>query len=139
MQRTGCLILGVELKRSILIKEGYFPNETELMCFYFLQSIDSYVGSPPKSDGRMIYYHIADDNGMVEGEDMEGYSFSFKGNSLEELTQKLVEETGMEEIIVCSRSPLNGKLFPLRLQLPPNHATMHIVVVPSSSRGEECS
>ncbi|OWM75997.1 hypothetical protein CDL15_Pgr009642 [Punica granatum] len=103
------------------------------------ESIDSHVGSPPKSDGRMIYYHLADENGNVEGEDMEGYSFSFKGNNLEELTHKLGEDTGMEEIIVCSRSPLNGKLFPLRLQLPPNNATMHVVVVPSSSIGEDCS
>lgn len=76
-----------------------------------------------------------EENGIVEGEDTEGYSFSFKGNNLEELTHKLVEETGMEDIIVCSRSKLNGKLFPLRLQLPPNNASMHIVVVPSSSTG----
>ncbi|KAF8040066.1 hypothetical protein BT93_B2324 [Corymbia citriodora subsp. variegata] len=97
------------------------------------ESNDSYVGSPPKSEGRTIYYHIADENGNVEGEDMEGYTLNFKGNNVEELTRKLEEETGMQGIFVCSRSPLNGKLFPLRLQLPPNISTMHVVVVPSSS------
>ncbi|KAK4741366.1 hypothetical protein SAY87_024954 [Trapa incisa] len=97
------------------------------------ESIDSYVAPTPKSDGRMIYYHIANDDEIVEEEDSEGCSFSFKGNSMEELTHKLMEETGMEDIVVCSRSKLNGKLFPLRLQLPPNKASMHVVVVPSSS------
>ncbi|XP_030447993.1 uncharacterized protein LOC115670771 isoform X2 [Syzygium oleosum] len=97
------------------------------------ESTDSYVGSPPKSEGRTIYYHIADESGNVEGEGMEGYSLNFKGNTVEELTRKLEEETGMQGIFVCSRSPLNGKLFPLRLQLPPNISTMHVVVVPSSS------
>lgn len=99
----------------------------------------SYVGLPPKSDGRTIYYHLADENGNVEGEDMEGYSFTFNGNGLEELTHMLAEETGMADVVVCSRNPLNGQLFPLRLQLPPNNATMHVIVVPSSSTGEGCS
>ncbi|KAI6685901.1 hypothetical protein NL676_031814 [Syzygium grande] len=91
------------------------------------------LGRPRNRKGRTIYYHIADENGNVEGEGMEGYSLNFKGNTVEELTRKLEEETGMQGIFVCSRSPLNGKLFPLRLQLPPNISTMHVVVVPSSS------
>ncbi|XP_010043850.2 uncharacterized protein LOC104432948 [Eucalyptus grandis] len=97
------------------------------------ESNDSYAGSPPKLEGRTVYYHIADENGKVEGEDMEGYTLNFKGNNVEELTHKLEEETGMQGIFVCSRSPLNGKLFPLRLQLPPNISTLHVIVVPSSS------
>lgn len=97
------------------------------------ESNDSYAGSPPKLEGRTVYYHIADENGKVEGEDMEGYTLNFKGNNVEELTHRLEEETGMQGIFVCSRSPLNGKLFPLRLQLPPNISTLHVIVVPSSS------
>ncbi|EOY00227.1 PREDICTED: uncharacterized protein LOC18609298 [Theobroma cacao] len=98
------------------------------------ESSDSYVGSPPKSEGRTIYYHVADDNGEVDDEAVEGYSFSFKGNSVDELTHKLKEESGLEDVVVCTRSPLNGKLFPLRLQLPPNNADMHVVLVPLASK-----
>ncbi|KAG4208635.1 hypothetical protein ERO13_A03G145700v2 [Gossypium hirsutum] len=99
------------------------------------ESSDSYVGSsPPKSEGRTIYYHVADENGEVDDEAVEGYSFSFKGNGVDELTHKLKEETGLEDVVVCTRSPLNGKLFPLRLQLPPNNSDMHVVVVPLASK-----
>ncbi|KAK8655364.1 hypothetical protein V6N13_107944 [Hibiscus sabdariffa] len=94
------------------------------------ESSDSNVGSTPKSQGRTIYYHVADDN----DEAVEGYSFIFKGNNVAELTQKLMEETGVEDAVVCTRSPLNGKLYPLRLQLPPNNADMHVVVVPLASK-----
>uniref|UniRef100_A0A2N9E126 DUF569 domain-containing protein n=1 Tax=Fagus sylvatica TaxID=28930 RepID=A0A2N9E126_FAGSY len=100
------------------------------------ESIDSNVSSPPKLDGRIIYYSVADDNGDVDDEAVEGCSFTFKGNGVEELTRKMEEETGLEGIIVCNRNPLNGKLYPLRLQLPPNSATMHVVLVLSSSKGE---
>ncbi|KAG8498439.1 hypothetical protein CXB51_004954 [Gossypium anomalum] len=101
------------------------------------ESSDSYVGlSPPKSGGRTIYYHVADENGEVDDEAVEGYSFSFKGNGVDELTHKLKEETGLEDVVVCTRSPLNGKLFPLRLQLPPNNSDMHVVVVPLASKGK---
>ncbi|XP_039019911.1 uncharacterized protein LOC120151576 [Hibiscus syriacus] len=98
------------------------------------ESSDSYVGSPPKTEGRTIYYHIADDNGEVDDEAVEGYCLSFKGNDVAELTHKIMEETGLEDIVVCTRSPLNGTLFPLRLQLPPNNADMHVVVVPLASK-----
>ncbi|KAF8040553.1 hypothetical protein BT93_B2702 [Corymbia citriodora subsp. variegata] len=107
------------------------------------ESSDSLVASlppPPASppptrvtEGRIIYYHIADENGEVVGEDMEGYCLNnFKGNTVEELSRKLSEETGIDSLIVCSHNPLNGKLFPLRLRLPPN-IIMHVVVVPSFS------
>uniref|UniRef100_A0A803PFY4 DUF569 domain-containing protein n=1 Tax=Cannabis sativa TaxID=3483 RepID=A0A803PFY4_CANSA len=101
-----------------------------------IESTDSYVGSPPKLDGRTIYYHIADENGEVDDESVEGYSFTFRGNGVEELTRRFEEETGIEGIIMCTRSPLNGKLYPLRLQLPPNNVTMHLVVLLSQSKGE---
>ena len=104
--------------------------------FNALQSSDSSVSSPPKSDGRTIYYHVAEDNVDVDDETSEGYSLNFKGNGVEELTRKLVEDTGLEGIIVCTRNPLNGNLYPLRLQLPPNNATMHVVLVLASSTCE---
>ena len=94
------------------------------------------MGSPPKSEGRTIYYHVADDSEEVDVVVVEGYSFSFKGNGVDELTHKLKKDTGLEDVVVCTRSPLNGKLFPLRLQLPPNNADMHVVVVPLVSKGE---
>ncbi|KAG0464963.1 hypothetical protein HPP92_019127 [Vanilla planifolia] len=91
------------------------------------------IASPPKSEGRSIHYLIADDNGNVE-DGVEDFSFNFKGSSLEELTQKLMEETELTDIIVCSRNPLNGKLYPLRLHLPPNNTTMNVVVVLAHSK-----
>ncbi|XP_030497051.2 uncharacterized protein LOC115712813 isoform X1 [Cannabis sativa] len=98
------------------------------------ESTNSYVDSPPKLDGRTIYYHIADGNGEVNDESVEGYSFTFRGNEVEELTRRFEEETGIEGIVMCTRSPLNGKLYPLRLQLPPNNVTMHVVVLLSQSK-----
>jgi len=88
---------------------------------------------PPKSEGRPIYYHIADEEGHVEEESAVGYALTFKGNSVEQLTQALQEETSMDDVVVCTRHPSNGKLFPLRLQLPPNSGTMHVILVPSST------
>lgn len=97
------------------------------------ESTDSGTYSPPKPDARLIYYHVADDHGDVD-EAVEGNEFMFKGHNVAELTKKLEEETGLEDIYVCTRSPLNGKLYPILLQLPPNIAKMNIVVVPSSSK-----
>ncbi|GMH03268.1 hypothetical protein Nepgr_005107 [Nepenthes gracilis] len=96
------------------------------------RSTESATYSPPKPIGRLIYYHIADENGEID-ETVEGYSLTFKGNTDEELTLRLEEESGLRDIVVCNHSPLNGKLHPLRLQLPPNNATVHVVVVQSSS------
>ncbi|GAU43575.1 hypothetical protein TSUD_368990 [Trifolium subterraneum] len=89
------------------------------------ESTDS-VGSPPKLEGRTIYYHVAEDNGDVDDENVQGYSLVFNGNDVEQLTRKFAEETGLDGVIVCSRSPLNGKLYPLRLHLPPNNVTMQL-------------
>lgn len=117
----------------------YSSNNFDLAYKLFVkmpQSSDSFVESPPKVEGRTIYYHIAEDNGDVEDEAIQGYSMTFKGNGVEELTRKLEEETGIEGLVVCARSPLNNQLFPLRLQLPPNNVTMHVVVILSSSKGK---
>ncbi|KAL0664007.1 hypothetical protein Bca4012_100844 [Brassica carinata] len=96
-------------------------------------SEENLTESPPKSEGRIIYYHIADEEGHVEDESAVGYAVTFKGNSVEQLTQVLREETSMDDVVVCTRNPLNGKLFPLRLQLPPNSGKMHVVLVPSNT------
>ncbi|XP_023538149.1 uncharacterized protein LOC111799006 [Cucurbita pepo subsp. pepo] len=90
------------------------------------------LNSPPKSEGRRIFYQIADDEG--EDEDSERHSLNFNGKGVEELSRKLEEVTGIEDVIVCTRSPLNGKLYPLRLQLPPNNTTLKVVLVSKSSK-----
>lgn len=87
-------------------------------------------------EGRTIYYHVAEDNGDVDDEGVQGYSLIFKGSGVEQLTRKFEQETGLEGVIVCTRSPLNGKLYPLRLQLPPNNVTMQVVLVLPSSQGQ---
>ncbi len=111
---------------AISIKSAQFSRQ---------ESTDSNVGSPPKKmEGRTIYYHVAEGNGEVDDENVQGYSLIFKGNGVEELTRKFEEETGLEGVIVCTRSPLNGKLYPLRLQLPPNNVTMQVVLVLASSK-----
>ncbi|PIM98241.1 hypothetical protein CDL12_29281 [Handroanthus impetiginosus] len=98
------------------------------------ESNDSLVSSPPKgSNGRLIYFHIADEHGDVD-EGFEELSITFKGNEVKELARRLEAELGIDGLTVCTRSPLNGKLYPLRLQLPPNNTTMHVVVLPPASK-----
>ncbi|KAH6763164.1 hypothetical protein C2S52_020597 [Perilla frutescens var. hirtella] len=100
------------------------------------ESDGSLVSSPKKgSDGRLIHYHIANEYGEVESE-FEELCITFKGTEVNELAQRLEGELGIDGLTVCTRSPLNGKLYPLRLHLPPNNATMHVVVVPPSSKAK---
>lgn len=134
--------------KPVIIQEVYSPPperspEPEMGDHYMLklESSRSFAHSNSNSnsfqkaaEGRVVHYTIADDNGDVD-EGIEGDSFTFKGAGVYDLTHKLEEETGLEDIIVCTRSPVNGKLIPLRLRLPPNNATMHVVVIPQSSRG----
>lgn len=94
----------------------------------------SFSGPLPKVEGRAIHYHIGDNNGEVSPGEQPRY-LTFNGTSLEELLERLKEETELDDVIMCSRSPINGKLLPLRLQLPPNNAAVHIVLVRESSRG----
>ncbi|XP_074302872.1 uncharacterized protein LOC141637208 isoform X1 [Silene latifolia] len=88
-----------------------------------------------KHKGRIIHYNIVQDDKNIEKVD-EGLSLVFTGNGVTELCQCLEEVTGLSDIILCMRSPLNGKLYPMRLALPPNHVNLHIYVVPSSFQGE---
>ncbi|XP_071711565.1 uncharacterized protein [Rutidosis leptorrhynchoides] len=106
-------------------------NSFHLTSAPTLLACDQGSGSS-KNEGRMIYYKLADDEGEIV--DAEG-SFLFKGNTVEDLTRNLEEETERESVTVCSRNPLNGKLYPLRLALPPNNTTMHVIVVPATSKG----
>ncbi|KAK4768659.1 hypothetical protein SAY87_003800 [Trapa incisa] len=86
-------------------------------------------GSPMKA-GRRVSYRVAGESGeFMEAEEV---TITFRGNGLESLVETLEEETGLDDIIVCSH--WGGKLYPLRLQLPPHNAPMHVVVVPPSSR-----
>lgn len=108
---------------------------SESHSFNGQELIDSLVSLPPKAvEGRAIYYHIADACGNVDDR-VDGLCITFKGNSVDELTKKLEEETGLQDIVICSRSPLDNRLCPLHLQLPPNNAAMHVVVVESLSKG----
>ncbi|XP_073004847.1 uncharacterized protein [Typha latifolia] len=100
-----------------------------------LESLVSFSAPLRKVEGRTIYYAIVgDDDGEDVDEAIESYSLTFNGTSLVELTRLLEVEIGIDGVIICTRNPFNGKLCPLRLQLPPNNATMHIVVVPESSK-----
>lgn len=98
-----------------------------------LESTDSFSVPLHKMEGRAIHFHIGDENGDVGG-DEEGHSFTFNGTSLAELMERLQEETGLKDVIICSLSPITGKLMPLHLQLPPNNVAMHIVLVQESSK-----
>ncbi|KAK1305836.1 hypothetical protein QJS10_CPA10g00309 [Acorus calamus] len=113
---------------------GSVPSSSASPKLSKLESSNSFSGgSPPKNDGRTIYYLVANEVGNVD-DAFEESSILFKGNGVSELMRRLEEETGIHDIIVCSRSPLNGKLYPLHLQLPPNNTTMHVVVVHSSAK-----
>ncbi|KAL2950913.1 hypothetical protein AAZX31_19G017500 [Glycine max] len=85
----------------------------------------------PLKEGRIIFYDVGNDNGDIDDAKKESF-FTFKGSCASELKDKLKEETGLDDIIVCCRNPLTTKLYPLHLQLPPNSIDMHVVVVPSS-------
>ncbi|XP_011013129.1 PREDICTED: uncharacterized protein LOC105117238 isoform X1 [Populus euphratica] len=96
------------------------------------ESDDSLEGLLVKNDGRVIHYSMSVNE---DADDVEEHSFLFKGRMVGELKNKLEEETGLIDIQICSRNPLNGKFYPLRLHLPPNNTEMHVVVIPSSGRG----
>ncbi|URE25794.1 hypothetical protein MUK42_06353 [Musa troglodytarum] len=99
-----------------------------------LESSDSFSGPLHKVEGRSIYFTVADDNGNVD-DSVEWPHVTFIGTSVPELTQKLKEETKLDDIIVCTRNPLNQHLIPLYLHLPPNNTTMRLVVVDGNSKG----
>lgn len=87
------------------------------------------VKSP--SDFRRIFYTVAEDSGEVLAHDDDTFgSFLFKGHTLQELTEALQLETGIDEdVILCMKNPLTNKLYKMRLQLPPNKAPLSVVIV----------
>lgn len=119
--------------------ESNSPTHSTLSeAFSRQQSADSFSSTPSRhGDGRIVHYHIADEFDDAADDAEEEHSIRFKGNSVDELTRRLEEETGVDGLIVCSRNPLNGKLYQLKLQLPPNYNPMNIVVVAKSSTNSE--
>ncbi|XP_051122033.1 uncharacterized protein LOC127245288 [Andrographis paniculata] len=109
-------------------------NSRKSLSFNRQESRDSYISSPPKSnDGRLVYFKITDENGEIDDSFGE-FCITFKGSEVDKLKSSLEDELGVEGITVCARSPLDGRLYPLLLQLPPNNATMHVVVALPSSQ-----
>ncbi|WOL04996.1 hypothetical protein Cni_G13719 [Canna indica] len=84
-------------------------------------------------EGRSIYYAIGDDDGNVD-DTVEWSQLIFNGTCVEELTQMLKEETKIDDIVACTRNPLTHKLIPLHLHLPPNNATMRLIIVEANSK-----
>ncbi|KAK4358155.1 hypothetical protein RND71_023765 [Anisodus tanguticus] len=126
--------LGLPSDSCVSESRSSSANSSESSNFSRHESSDSFASSPPKlGHGRFIFYYIADEFGEID-EEMEELCITFDGNTVEELTKTLEDATGLEEITVCTKSPLNGKLYPLSLQLPPNNTTMNVIVLLSSSK-----
>ncbi|EFJ14669.1 hypothetical protein SELMODRAFT_234464 [Selaginella moellendorffii] len=90
----------------------------------------------PKSEGRLIRYAVVwDKSETIPVPCKEWPRFHFHGgNTLADLTTAIKEELGLdpsEEVLVCSRHDASGKIFPLKLGLPPNNAPMSLVIVRS--------
>ncbi|MED6192059.1 hypothetical protein PIB30_006559 [Stylosanthes scabra] len=106
-----------------------YSNKIELYSPRVDQGHYDSILSP--KEGRTIYYSIGDENGEVS-EGSKEKSFIFYGKSVEDLKENMKMQAGLDDLLVCCRSPLNSKLYPLRLHLPPIKTAMHVVVVPST-------
>ncbi|KAK7295320.1 hypothetical protein RJT34_18226 [Clitoria ternatea] len=103
----------------------------DLMSYESSECEDLEEHESPKKEGRIIFYNVGDENGDVANLNEEKF-FTFKGSRVDELKKRLNEETKCDDILVCCRNPFNAKLYPISLQLPPNNADMHVIVVPST-------
>jgi hypothetical protein len=88
----------------------------------------------PSRGSRRIFFTVADAHGKYST--LREESFSFKGNNVNDLKQELLVHTKMEEdILVFLRNESDGKVFNLRLTLPPCNVSMHVVVARVNSEG----
>lgn len=97
----------------------------------------SRMSSQISSDVRRIFFAVADDDGESAGvDDGDWGSFLFEGKTLEDLKEALQEQTGIyEDIFVCVRSPLSGKLNMLKQNLPPTNSPLQVELVIVNSTG----
>ncbi|CAK9866431.1 unnamed protein product [Sphagnum jensenii] len=88
---------------------------------------------PPSSTrsrvGRSIFFTVADEH-SEQSTTHEEKSFILQSNSVSGLKEELHVRTNIDEdIFVCIRNPVNGKLCILTLDLPPDNVCMRVVVV----------
>lgn len=94
---------------------------------------------PPSSTrsrvGRSIFFTVADEH-SEHSTTHEEKSFILQSNSVSGLKEELQVRTNIDEdIFICIRNPVNGKLCILTLELPPNNVCMRVVVVRVNSEG----
>ncbi|CAL9075326.1 uncharacterized protein LOC135636387 [Musa acuminata AAA Group] len=95
--------------------------------------------SPPsgfRAEDRAFIYVIADDAGKAD-DPQEVLTSRLLGTSTSELTSKLRERTGLDDVYVCARSWQDQNVFvPLHEEVPSMlECTHHLVVFNANSRG----
>ncbi|XP_031488517.1 uncharacterized protein LOC116256318 [Nymphaea colorata] len=90
----------------------------------------SLSSSTREPNERVISFTMMDHNETDE-DDKQFSSITFQGNDVQDMTRKLEEATGLQDIIVCGKNPCDGEVFPLRLPLPPGNLPMRVLLVQS--------
>ncbi|XP_014496859.2 uncharacterized protein LOC106758449 [Vigna radiata var. radiata] len=125
----------ISLPPPVLESPSHSPPDDDSFSIYLKspsnQGEDFLEAASPIKDGRIVFYNVENGDASNSNESEEKF-FSFQGSSVEDLKEKLKEETGHDDIVVCCRNPFNAELHPLRLQLPPNNSDMHVVVITPS-------
>lgn len=90
-----------------------------------------------QAEDRAFIYVIADDAGKAD-DPQEVLTSRLLGTSTSELTSKLRERTGLDDVYVCARSWQDQNVFvPLHEEVPSMlECTHHLVVFNANSRGE---
>ncbi|CAN6441899.1 unnamed protein product [Victoria cruziana] len=91
----------------------------------------SLSSSTREPNERVISFTMMDDNDQSDEDDRQFSSITFQGNDVQDMTRKLEEATGLQDIIVCGKNPCDGEVFPLRLPLPPGNLPMRVLLVQS--------